>query len=274
MAAQADQFLEIFVLYLVLGVLAGVVAGLFGLGGGVIIVPVLIAAFTASAYPAATLTHLAIGTSLATIVVTSISAIATHQQNVAVRWPLVVSMIPGIVLGAGLGGLLAARLNGPLLQICFGVFLIFVAVQMVSSRPVHGHRDLPGLGWRFSVAGVIGCLSGIFGIGGGSLTVPFLSWCRVPMPQAVASSAALGFPIALSATCVYVMSGWQQTGLPAGAYGYVYMPAFIGITLTSIPFARIGARLAHRLPELGLRRAFSVLSLLLGLIFIVSNVGS
>lgn len=267
------QSLDVFALYLALGVVAGVIAGLFGLGGGAIIVPVLIIAFTVSGYSPELLTHLAIGTSLATIVVTSTSAIATHHQKDAVRWPLVVSMIPGIVIGAAVGGLLAAQLDGPLLQICFGVFLIFIAGQMLFSAPVSGHRELPGLGSRSGVAGVIGCLSGIFGIGGGSLTVPFLSWCRIPMPQAVASSAALGFPIAVSATLVYVMTGWSAAGLPAGAYGYVYLPAFIGIALTSIPFAQVGAKLAHRLPETGLRFAFAGLSLLLGLIFIVSNIG-
>ena len=266
--------MEVFALYLAVGVLAGVIAGLFGLGGGIIIVPVLITAFTMSGYPPELLTHLAIGTSLATIMVTSTSAIVTHHQKKAVRWSLVLSMVPGIICGATLGGLLASQLDGPLLQICFGAFLIFVAVQMGSSGQLRGHRELPHRGWRFTVAGVIGCLSGIFGIGGGSLTVPFLSWCRIPMPQAVAGSAALGFPIAVSATLIYVITGWGQPELPAGAYGYVYLPAFVGIALTSIPFARIGARLAHRLPEVAMRRAFAALSLVLGSIFIMSNLGA
>lgn len=274
---QVGQALEIFALYLAVGVLAGVIAGLFGLGGGIVIVPVLIATFSASGFPQEQLTHLAIATSLATIVVTSISAIVAHLKRNSLSGPLVFSMMPGVVAGAVLGGWLASQFGGSLLQICFGVFLIFIALQMVSGKvpagSEQGHRKLPGLIRRSGIAGVIGCLSGIFGIGGGSLTVPFFSWYRVPMPQAVASASALGLPIALSATLTYIVTGWQQVNLPAGAYGYVYLPAFCGVVLTSIPFARVGAGLAHRLPEAGLRRVFAALSLLLGLRFIIVNIG-
>lgn len=269
--------LEIFALYLVVGVFAGIVAGLFGLGGGVIIVPVLIAAFSASGFSQHQLTHLAIATSLATIVITSISAVFAHLKRKSLSWPLVLSMVPGVVIGAAVGGWLASGLNASLLQICFGFFLIFAALQMVLRQflvsPDSGQRELPAPFWRSGVALVIGCLSSVFGIGGGSLTVPFLSWYRVPMPQAVASASALGLPISISGTVTYVVAGLQQTDLPASAYGYVYLPAFFGIVLASIPSARVGAGLAHRLPEVGLRRVFAGLSFLLGLSFIVSNLG-
>ena len=265
--------LEVFTLYLALGVLAGVVAGLFGIGGGAVVVPVLIVAYTISGYDPVWLTHLAMGTSLATISVTSFSAIVAHQQKRAVLWPLVFSMVPGIILGAMLGGLLAGQLDGRLLQICFGIFLVSIAVQMNRRNVGSGKKQLPSVATRLSVAGLIGGLSGIFGIGGGSLTVPFFSWCGIPMARAVACSAALGFPISVSAALTYIATGWAQQGLPAGAYGYVHVPAFFGIILTSTVFARVGAKWAHLLPEIGLQRAFAVTAFALGLVFIVSNIG-
>jgi uncharacterized membrane protein YfcA len=258
-------------LYLGIGAVAGLVAGLFGLGGGAVVVPVLILAFHWQGVAPEVLTHMAIGTSLATIVVTSSSAIRTHQRRGAIDWPLVGRLVPGVLVGTALGGLLAARVGGELLQFCFGAFLVLVAFQMafgVRVRPRPG--PAPGRAVQVGAGGVIGIASGVFGIGGGSLTVPWLLWCRQSTLTAVASSAALGLPIAISGALTYaVVAG--SADLPPWSLGYVYLPALLGIVLTSTPSARWGAQLAHRLPELVLRRAFALVSLAIGIQFMVRN---
>lgn len=263
--------MQTYALYLGLGAIAGLLSGIFGIGGGAIIVPVLIYSFIAQGYSPEVLTHLAIGTSLATIVVTSASAVATHHRKGAVRWPLARWMAPGIFIGTALGGLFAATLSGPLLQLCFGLFLLGVAAQLGFSVQPRASRQLPG---RFGTAGTslgIGFLSGIFGIGGGSISVPFLVWCRIGMAQAVATSAALGFPIAVSGALTYMLNGWAAPGLPAGALGYLHVPALVGVALASTPCARAGALLAHQLPAALLKKLFALLLLALGLSFVGAN---
>lgn len=260
-----------YLVYFGIGALAGLVAGVFGLGGGAVVVPVLIFAFKWQGMAPAVLTHMAIGTSLATIVVTALSAIRTHQRRGAIRWNLVAQLVPGVLVGAVLGGTAAARLKGELLQFGFGVFLLLIAFQMAFGVRV-GTRagPPPGRALQAGAGAVIGFASGIFGIGGGSLTVPWLSWCREPMVVAVATSAALGFPIALSGAATYGFSG-GEAALPEWTWGFVYLPALLGIVATSAPFARWGARLAHRLPDQVLRRSFALVALLIGVQFMVRN---
>lgn len=266
-----DAMLLPLALYLGIGVVAGLVAGLFGLGGGAVVVPVLILAFHWQGVAPEVLTHMAIGTSLATIVVTSSSAIRTHQRRGAIGWPLVGRLVPGVLVGTALGGLLAARAGGESLQFWFGAFLVLVAFQMafgVRVRPRPG--PAPGRAVQVGAGGVIGFASGVFGIGGGSLTVPWLLWCGQPTVNAVASSAALGLPIAVSGALTYaVVAG--SADLPPWSLGYVYLPALLGIVIASTPCARWGAQLAHRLPELVLRRAFALVSLVIGIQFMVRN---
>lgn len=263
--------MQVFLIYLSVGAVAGSFGGLFGIGGGAVVVPVLIYSFSAHGMSPEVLTHMAIGTSLAAIVATSVSAIVTHHGNAAVLWPLVLWLLPGICVGTVAGGLSAAFLSGSALQLCFGFFLILVAAQMGIGAVFAGHRTLPGPTGKLAVGTGIGFLSGIFGIGGGSLTVPFLSWCSVNIRHAVGTSSALGFPIAVSGTLAYVYGGWAKAALPEGAWGYVYMPALLGIALTSTPFARLGARLAHRLPERALKKLFAVVMLVVGSSFIANN---
>lgn len=260
------------VLYLGIGAVAGLIAGLFGLGGGAVVVPLLILAFHGQGVAPAVLTHLAIGTSLATIAVTAISAIRTHQRRGAIRWPLVTQLIPGVLIGTVLGGLVAARAEGPLLQFCFGAFLVLVAFQVAFGVRAEAPSDAPP-GWpqQTGAGSAIGFASGIFGIGGGSLTVPWLLRCGQPTVNAVASSAALGLPIALSGAITYGLSAPDGTPLPPGSWGFVYLPALFGIVLTSAPCARWGAQLAHRLPDRMLRRAFALVSLAIGIQFMVRN---
>ena len=257
-------------LYILLGVLAGFIGGLFGLGGGVIIVPLLIIAFTAQGFDAAVLTHLAIGTSLATIVVTSISATWVHQQKKAVMWRLFAQLSPGIAIGALLGGVIAAQLSGVVLQLVFGVLMVAVAIQSGLGVKPAAHRALPGVFGNGAVGGVIGVLSSIFGIGGGSLTIPYLLWCSVPIHRAIATSAVCGLSIGLFSAISFIAAGWGEL-LPEGSLGFVYLPAFLGIALAATVSARWGAILAHRLSATLLKRLFAVVILLLGVRFIWIN---
>ena len=258
----------VFGLYLALGALAGTLAGLFGIGGGLVIVPVLIFSFGLQGISADVAAHLAVGTSLATIVFTSISSIRSHHQRGAVRWELFRPMAVGIVIGAALGAWTASLLSGPALELIIGIFVILVGLKMLfditpkTERPVPGDTGLAGAG------GVIGWASAIFGIGGGTLTVPFLSWRSVAMQQAVATSAACGLPIAIAGAMTNMWTGWGQAELPAYALGFVYLPALIGIVATSVFFARFGAMLAHRLDAKLLKRLFAILLLAVGTRFL------
>ncbi|WP_313115445.1 sulfite exporter TauE/SafE family protein [Ectopseudomonas guguanensis] len=256
-------------LYLVLGSAAGVLAGLFGVGGGLIIVPVLVLSFTAQGLATEILTHLAVGTSLATIIFTSINSLLEHHRKGAVRWPLFRWLTLGILLGAALGALTAALIQGPWLQKIIGTFAIIVAAQMALDLKPKASRGVPGKPTLTVAGGVIGWASAIFGIGGGSLTVPFLVWRSVPIQQAVATSAACGLPIAIAGALSFMFTGWGNPNLPPWSVGFVYLPAVLGIAMTSMFFARFGARLAHRLSPLLLKRLFALLLFSVGLSFFI-----
>jgi hypothetical protein len=252
------------VYYLAIGAVAGVLAGLLGVGGGLVIVPTLVWVYRAHGFDEAIVAHLAVGTSLATIVATSVSSVRAHHRRGAVRWPLVARLAPGIVIGTWVGAAVADRLSTTWLQRVVGVFALTVAVQMLRRVRPAGHRDLPGKAGMTAAGGLIGGLSGIVGIGGGSLTVPFLTWCRVDIRNAVATSAACGFPIAIAGAVGFILTGWSVPSLPAGSTGYVYWPAFAGIALASVLSAPLGAHLAHTLPVVVLRRVFAVVLALVG----------
>jgi len=254
-----------------IGVFAGLLGGALGLGGGVVIVPPLIYLFHGLGFDHAVAAQMAVGTSLATIIVTAGSSVRAHHLAGFVRWPLAWRLASGIVVGALLGAVVADRLSGAMLTRLFGVFAVLIAVQMLFSRlrkaPARG--DLPervpgGVGLA-GVGSVIGGISSLFGIGGGSLTVPFLSWCRLPMQNAVAISAACGLPIALAGSAGFVVTGWGRPELPPWSLGYVYLPAALAIVVTSFPMARVGARLSHRLPSATLRRIFAGVLIVIGL---------
>jgi uncharacterized membrane protein YfcA len=250
--------------YMLLGLFAGVAAGLLGVGGGLIIVPVLVGLFAYQGFEPSVTTHLAIGSSLGTIIFTSLSSIRAHHRRGAVLWPVFRSLSGGIVIGAWLGSVIADSLSADPLRIIFALFEWFVAVQLLAGYRPRAHRAIPGR-WPLAGAGVgIGTVSAVVGIGGGTLTVPFLVWHNVEMRKAVATSSACGLPIALAGTLGYVITGWGEPGLPAGSTGFVYWPAVGGVILTSILTAPVGAWLAHRLPANVLRRIFAVLLAILG----------
>lgn len=258
-----DAFLYSAVAYLALGAFAGTVAGLLGVGGGLIIVPVLVVLFARQGIESSIIMHLAVGTSLATIVVTSISSVYSHHRHGAVLWRVFWRLTPGIVIGAWLGAWLASMLPTREFKLIFGVFELLVAAQMAFGFKPPPSSALPG-GLGLAGAGsLIGTISAIIGIGGGSLTVPFLTWCQVKIHNAIATSAACGLPIAIAGSVGFMLTGSSQLSLPNYASGFVYWPAFIGIVIASALFAPLGAKLAHRLSTKKLRGTFAVF--LLGL---------
>ncbi len=259
-----ESLLPTLLLYLALGAFAGVMAGLLGVGGGLIIVPVLAWIFHGQEVADAIVMHLAIGTSLATIVVTSMSSVRAHHQWGAVLWPVVWQLTPGIVIGAWLGAAVAGRLPSAVLSKIFAVFVLAVAAQMAFGAKPAPHRGLPGATGMMAAGGVIGGLSAIVGIGGGSLTVPFLTWCNTAMRQAVATSAACGLPIALAGSVGYIFAGLHSADLPAWSLGYVYGPALVGVAAASMLSAPLGAKLAHTLPTETLKKVFAVFLTLVG----------
>lgn len=255
--------------YLVLGAFAGVLAGLFGIGGGLIIVPVLILSFEMQGVSAEVATHLAVGTSLATIVFTSLSSIRSHHVKQSVRWDLFRPMLAGILLGAVLGVWTASLIAGDHLQTIIGVFVILVAVRILLDAVPKPGRDTPGPAGLGAAGAGIGWASAIFGIGGGTLTVPFLTWCNVRMQAAVGTAAACGLPIALAGAAANMIVGWNAEALPAYSLGFVYLPALLGIVATSVICARYGAELAHRTEPRSLKRIFAVFLLAVGARFLI-----
>ncbi|WP_372797443.1 sulfite exporter TauE/SafE family protein [Litorivivens sp.] len=257
--------------YLLLGAVAGLTAGLFGVGGGLIIVPALVFAFSFMDFPATTLTQLAVGTSLATIVFTSVSSVRAHHEYGNVDWRLFWKLAPAIAVGVVLGVHTAAGMAGQLLQGLFGCFALLIAAQMGLGLKPKPSRVVPGRVGLTAAGGVIGYVSALFGIGGGSLTVPFLSWSNVVMQKAVGVSAACGLPIAIVGFATNIWAGWGREDLPAYSSGFVYWPAFLGVVLTSTLFARFGAKLAQRLPEAHLKRVFALFLVVVGVQFIYRN---
>ncbi|MGA9962177.1 MAG: sulfite exporter TauE/SafE family protein [Azonexus sp.] len=250
--------------YLALGAFAGVFAGMLGIGGGLVLVPALALMFAAQAqFPAGEILHVALGTSMASIIFTAIASIRTHHRHGAIRWDVVKTITPGILVGTGLGTLVAASVPTRPLAVFFTFFVCLVAVQMAMNLKPKATRELPG---SVGIAGVglgIGILSSLVAIGGGSLTVPFLTWCNVRIQHAIGTSAAVGLPIAIGGTAGYVFNGWGKAGLPAGSLGYVYLPALAILVAATMVTAPVGARLAHRLPVATLKRIFAGLLILL-----------
>jgi uncharacterized membrane protein YfcA len=253
------------VAYVALGVLAGFLAGLFGVGGGAVMVPVLTVMFAAQGFAPDYLVHLALGTSMATIIPTSISSMRAHHQHGAVLWSAVRGLAPGILLGTFAATFLAALLSPRPLAIFFCCFMTYVAAQMILNRKPSPSRQLPGLFGLSSVGAGIGGVSGLVAIGGGTMTVPFLAWCNVRLQTAIGTSAAVGLPIALAGALGYLLNGWGIEQLPAHTLGFIYWPAVLAIAAGSLFSAPVGARLAHKLPVATLKKLFAALIIVLAL---------
>jgi uncharacterized membrane protein YfcA len=246
-------------IYCAVGAVAGVLAGLLGVGGGLVIVPMLVFAFNLQEIPADITMHLALGTSLSSIIFTSISSCMAHHRRRAVHWDIVRRIVIGILIGTFLGSCFASILSTNILKALFVVFLYFVSVQLLTNRKPKASRELPRRTGMFITGNAIGFISSLVGIGGGSLSVPFLVWCNVVVHHAIGTSAAIGLPIAVAGTAGYIFNGWGIPGLPDYSVGYVYLPALFGIAAISVLTAPLGARLAHSLPVDRLKKIFGIL---------------
>jgi uncharacterized protein len=249
--------------YLALGAGVGVFAGLLGVGGGGIMVPVLTTLFAMQGFPREHIVHLALATSMAAIIATSTSSLRAHHAHGAVIWPVVWSISPGIIIGTFAAAFVAALIPAQPLAIFFVCFMAYVSLQMLLNIKPNPSRQLPKA-WILSLAGlVIGAISALVAIGGGSLSVPFMTWCNVKVQNAIGTSAAIGLPIALAGTLGYLLSGWNLTDMPIYSVGYIYLPAVALIAVVSVVTVPIGAGLAHRLPVTTLKKLFAVMLMLL-----------
>ena len=249
--------------YLGLGLIVGFFAGLLGIGGGGIMVPILTMLFVAQGVGGEHLVHMALGTSLASIVVTSLSSMRSHHQHGAVMWPVVKRMAAGILLGTFTLSILASYFSALFLAAFFSAFMAYIALQMFLNIKPKPSRKLPHTMGLTGAGFGIGGISALVAIGGGSLTVPFLTWCNVKVQHAIGTSAAIGLPIALAGSLGYMVSGWGQENLPELSLGYVYWPAVVLISLVSVFTAPLGARLAHKLPVAMLKKIFGIILLAL-----------
>jgi hypothetical protein len=257
--------------YVVLGAVAGVLAGLLGIGGGLVIVPFLTFMFTAQGFAPDYIVHMALGTSLASIIFTSMSSVMAHHKRGAVVWPVVFRITPGIIAGSLFGTVVAAQLSSAVLKGFFSAFLYYVATQMLIGIKPKPSRSTPKTAGMFAAGGTIGIFSSLAGIGGGTLTVPFLVWCNTIMHKAIGTAAAVGFPIAIAGTAGYIANGLSVAeALPGHTLGFIHLTALASIVAASVLTAPIGAWLAHRLPVDKLKKIFAFLLFLLATRMLVS----
>lgn len=250
---------------MLLGASAGFLAGLLGIGGGMLMVPVFAWIMPGSGVPASLTMQVAVATSLSVIALTSLSSAWAHHRREAVLWPAFKLLVPGLILGGVLGSLLADVTPSLWLQRLVGLAALLVAAKMLLNLKPAPHRELPGAAGLFGAGTVIGSLSSLIGIGGGSLTVPYMNWCNVAMQRAVGTAAACGIPIAWAGAAGFVWAGLDETGLPVGTLGYIYLPAFAATAVASICFAPLGARAAHAMPAAALKKVFAILLVIIGI---------
>ncbi len=245
--------------YLAVGALVGFFAGMLGIGGAAIMVPLLVMLLGAQQFAPASILHLAVGTAMATILFTSVSTTRAHALRGAVRWDIVLRMTPGILTGGLVGSTIAASIPRLLLAALFVATVYAAALHMLLDRKPSPTRTLPGTAGLFAAGATISGVSAFAAVGGAFMSVPFMAWCNVPVIQAIGTASAIGFPIAVAGSIGYIAAGWREPGLPAWSLGYVYLPALAGITLASMSVAPFGVAVAHRLPTRLLRRIFAVL---------------
>jgi len=254
-----DTSMNVVWLYFLSGAFAGLISGMLGVGGGIVLVPILIFIFGVLAIPVGMAAHMAIGTSLSTIIFTSMSAIYAQHRRKAIDWNLTRKLAPATILGSLISGYLAGLIPGLALKAMFGIFLVAAAAQMFFEWRPAPQRTLPGPMALLGIGTGIGALSAMLGIGGGTLTVPFFNWCNVDLRRAIATSTALGFGLAVFGTIGFIVSGFHRPGLPSDSFGYVSLPAMMGIASTAVILAPFGVHLAHRLPVRRLKRIFALL---------------
>ena len=250
--------------YLLIGAVVGFLAGLLGIGGGMVMVPMLVFVFSAKGFPAEHMMHLVIATSMSTILFTSLSSVRAHHQRGAVDWQIARAIAPGILAGSFAASMIAGLISTRPLAMFFTGFMFYAATQMFFHVKPNGTRELPGPVGLFAVGGTIGALSSLVAAGGAFLSIPFLAWCNVPLRRAIGTAAAIGFPIALAGSVGYALNGLRVPGLPAGSFGYIQVPALLLVAATSMLAAPWGARLAHHMPIAKLRVVFALMLYALG----------
>ncbi len=258
------------VIYVLLGAFAGVLAGLLGVGGGLVIVPMLVIAFEFQNFPPELIMHLALGTSLASIMFTSVSSASSHHKRGAVIWQIVKYITPGILIGTYLGTCVASNIPAYILQIIFSTFLFYVSYQMIMGKNPKASRQMPGFMGTSLAGSGIGIISSLVGIGGGTISVPFMVLHNIEIRKAIGTSSAIGIPIAIAGCLGYLINGLNVENLPTYSIGYIYLPALCGIVVCSILTAPIGARLAHTLPVFKIKRIFAILLLAVGLEMLIT----
>jgi len=262
---------EWIVAFLVLGLVVGFMAGLLGIGGGGIMVPVLTSIFLAQGVPVEQVVHMALGTSMASIVFTSFASMRAHHKKGAVMWNVVKYMAGGVVIGTFAATFLATYMKSVQLAIFFAVFMAYVSIQMAIDKKPKPSRELSTPTSLFSVGSLIGIISALVSIGGGSLTVPYLVWQNVDLKKAIATSAAIGFPLSIAGTVGYIVNGMIHS--EAGAdmmLGFVYLPGVVLISVVSYFTAPLGAKMAHTLPVAKLKKIFALLLMVLSIKMLTS----
>jgi uncharacterized membrane protein YfcA len=245
--------------YLGIGALVGFAAGLLGIGGGVVMVPLLVLVFNAQGFASEHVLHMAIGTALLAMVLTSISSMRAHHARGAVDWKVARAMSPGMLAGSFVAALIAGWIPTRPLAVLFTALVFYAATQILVDLKPSATRELPGPAGLFTAGAVIGAVASLVAAGGAFMTIPFLAWCRVPLRRAIGTASANGLPIALAGAAGYILQGWRVEDLPAWSLGYAYLPAFALVVATSMLTAPLGAALAHRLPVKRLRTLFAVL---------------
>lgn len=260
-----EIWLVVFSICLVLGAVIGFMAGLLGIGGGLIAVPALLHILPSVGIPAEHLPHVAIATSLAAIILTSLSSARAHNKRENIPWELFRSMLPGFVLGAICSGFISELIEASFLQQIFAVFVILMAIQMAFPFRPNSNSSMPSTVSLFFAAVIIAIIAGLMGIGGGVLLIPFLTWCGLQMRYAIGFSSATGLLIALFGSIGYTLAGWNVATLPEGTIGFIYIPALVGIATTSILIAPLGAKAATNWPTAKLKKIFAVFLAFVGL---------
>jgi uncharacterized membrane protein YfcA len=245
--------------YLGVGLAVGFFAGLLGIGGGAVLVPVLVLVFTAQGLPQEHVMHIALGTAMSTIMFTSLSSMRAHHAHGAVDWAVARALAPGILTGSFSAALVAGLISTRPLAVMFTALVFYAATQILFDLRPRRSRELPGPGGVFWAGAAIGAVSSLLAAGGAFLCIPFLAWCSVPLRRAIGTAAAVGLPIAVAGTFGYVLQGLRADGLPSPNLGYVYLPALALVASTSMLAAPVGARVAHRLPVKRLRMIFAML---------------
>ncbi|MCL1123117.1 sulfite exporter TauE/SafE family protein [Shewanella surugensis] len=256
--------LQVFGICLVLGVIIGFLAGLLGIGGGLISVPALLHILPLVGVSHDFLPHVAIATSLAAIILTGLSSTRSHHKRDNIPWYLFKPMLPGFVLGSLSSGFISENISANALQQSFAIFVILMAIQMVFPFKGQAQRHLPSSVLLFMTAVVVAIIAGLMGIGGSVLLVPFLTFFGLQMRYAIGFSAASGLLIALFGSVGYVIAGWNVYGLPQFTLGYIYIPALLGIVVSSIFIAPIGAKRASTWPTGVLKKMFALLLVIIG----------